>query len=452
MEGTSPDVPALAAICARHGALLLLDEAHALGVLGPGAAAWPTGWQGCTWSAAPSARPSAAAAPSWPATPCWASGCCRAAAPSATPPPWRRPWRPGPWRPWSGSRPGPEAAADLLARAARWRDALAAAGWPRPAGEGPILPLLVGDDGAALALQAQLEHAGLLAWRSVPPPCRTGTARLRLVLRQDLPDGTLQRLIEALGPAPVPALRDDTHGSQRRPGDRHARLGRRRGHWDPWRQASAALGWRWTCGERGYGGRTPLVPRWSGAGRRVVIGHSLGLHLLPADVLAGADAVVLLASFGRFVPPGREGRRLRTALAGMAAELADGPGEAEAALRAQAAAAALPGRSRRPRSRRAAAAGPGRRAGGSRRAGPACATTWTCWSAATACRRAFPPQARVLIVEAEADRIVPPRSRALLREALPAAEVLRLEGAGHSLLRCPVIAPVLEWIQSLPEP
>ena len=36
MEGTSPDVPALAALCRRHGALLLLDEAHALGVLGPG--------------------------------------------------------------------------------------------------------------------------------------------------------------------------------------------------------------------------------------------------------------------------------------------------------------------------------------------------------------------------------------------------------------------------------
>ncbi|MFM8661123.1 MAG: aminotransferase class I/II-fold pyridoxal phosphate-dependent enzyme, partial [Cyanobium sp.] len=36
MEGTSADVPALAALCARHGAALLLDEAHALGVLGPG--------------------------------------------------------------------------------------------------------------------------------------------------------------------------------------------------------------------------------------------------------------------------------------------------------------------------------------------------------------------------------------------------------------------------------
>ena len=35
MEGTSPDVTALAALCLRYGAELLIDEAHALGVLGP---------------------------------------------------------------------------------------------------------------------------------------------------------------------------------------------------------------------------------------------------------------------------------------------------------------------------------------------------------------------------------------------------------------------------------
>jgi hypothetical protein len=30
--------------------------------------------------------------------------------------------------------------------------------------------------------------------------------------------------------------------------------------------------------------------------------------------------------------------------------------------------------------------------------------------------------------------------------------VLRLEGAGHSLLRSPLIAAVLEWVQARPEP
>lgn len=35
MDGTSPDFPALASVCARHDAALVVDEAHALGVFGP---------------------------------------------------------------------------------------------------------------------------------------------------------------------------------------------------------------------------------------------------------------------------------------------------------------------------------------------------------------------------------------------------------------------------------
>ncbi|MFZ9849649.1 MAG: 8-amino-7-oxononanoate synthase, partial [Vulcanococcus sp.] len=67
-------------------------------------------------------------------------------------------------------------------------------------GEGPILPLLVGDDGRTLALQRQLEAAGLLSVAIRPPTVPEGTARLRLVLRHDLPAGSLGRLLAALGP------------------------------------------------------------------------------------------------------------------------------------------------------------------------------------------------------------------------------------------------------------
>jgi 8-amino-7-oxononanoate synthase len=90
----------------------------------------------------------------------------------------------------------------LRARGRRWREGLAAAGWPRPPGDGPILPLLVGDDRQALALQARLEAAGLLTIAIRPPTVPEGTARLRLVLRQDLPSGTLARLLDALGHGP----------------------------------------------------------------------------------------------------------------------------------------------------------------------------------------------------------------------------------------------------------
>ena len=93
--------------------------------------------------------------------------------------------------------------------------------------------------------------------------------------------------------------------------------------WEPFHSAWRARGWSWQGGERGYGGQAPRPVAWrSGQGLKLVIAHSLGPHLLPAAVLAQADAVVLLASFGRFVPEGPSGRRLRSAVAAMASQLA----------------------------------------------------------------------------------------------------------------------------------
>jgi 8-amino-7-oxononanoate synthase len=48
-------------------------------------------------------------------------------------------------------------------------------------------------------LQQRLEAAGLLTVAIRPPTVPEGTARLRLVLRRDLPAGTLERLVPALG-------------------------------------------------------------------------------------------------------------------------------------------------------------------------------------------------------------------------------------------------------------
>jgi 8-amino-7-oxononanoate synthase len=203
MEGTSADVPALAALCARHGAALLLDEAHALGVLGPGgrglghgldAIALVCGTFGKAFGGGGAFLAGDALVIEWllqfsgpfryttALAPPLAAGALAALEHIQ-----------GLER--SGQAPGPA----LLARAQRWRDALAAAGWPRPPGEGPILPLLVGDDERALALQQQLEQAGLLAVAIRPPTVPPGSARLRLVLRADLPPGTLEQLLSALG-------------------------------------------------------------------------------------------------------------------------------------------------------------------------------------------------------------------------------------------------------------
>ena len=65
-------------------------------------------------------------------------------------------------------------------------------------GHGPILPLLIGSETDALSLQQVLEQSGLLTVAIRPPTVPEGSSRLRLVVRRDLPDDTLEALLTAL--------------------------------------------------------------------------------------------------------------------------------------------------------------------------------------------------------------------------------------------------------------
>lgn len=98
--------------------------------------------------------------------------------------------------------------------------------------------------------------------------------------------------------------------------------------WLSWHNYFEARGWRWQSGERGYGGQKQFMPNWlaenvpshpskSGCSRRVIIGHSLGPHLLEQKTLEEATDLVMLSSFGRFVPKGPCGRALRAGVQGM---------------------------------------------------------------------------------------------------------------------------------------
>lgn len=216
--------------------------------------------------------------------------------------------------------------------------------------------------------------------------------------------------------------------------------------WEAWRPATEPAGWRWAIGERGYGELAPRVPAWkvkaAPAARRVVIGHSLGPHLLAPEALSRADVVVLLAGFAAFVPPGRAGRRNRAALAGMAAALAEEtPARAMLTNFLVNAAAPQPADLLPP--------GPVD--------GPLDALNreqlredLAILERCTGLPEGFPSEARVLIVEAEEDRIVEREARALLREALPQADVITLPGVGHALLAGEVIGRVVAWAESLP--
>lgn len=213
--------------------------------------------------------------------------------------------------------------------------------------------------------------------------------------------------------------------------------------WEAWRAVTKSFGWEWQCGERGYGPLPPLVPRWNPTlapgTRRLVIGHSLGPHLLPADILGRADGIVLLASFAAFVPPGRKGNRARVALRGMTSCLEDEP-RTRTMLTDFLAKAAAP--------QRADLLPPGPIDG------PLDQTNRTrlredlrILENCTGLPEGFPASARILIVEAEEDHIVEPESRQLLRTALPQAEIMSLPGIGHALLCAELINRVVTWAE-----
>ena len=215
--------------------------------------------------------------------------------------------------------------------------------------------------------------------------------------------------------------------------------------WEPWQGATASLGWRWQTGERGYGRFSPRVSEWSehaSGTRRLVIGRSLGTHMVPADVFREADTVVLLASFATFAPPGRVGRRTRAALDGMAACLQD-------ETRARAMLEVFTARVAEPQSPDLLPPGPldGSLSEDNR---SRLREDLDLLAHCDGLPSGFPRGARVLLVEAEEDRIVEPQARAMLRAALPQADVITLPGVGHALLAGEVIGRVVAWVESLP--
>jgi pimeloyl-[acyl-carrier protein] methyl ester esterase len=77
--------------------------------------------------------------------------------------------------------------------------------------------------------------------------------------------------------------------------------------------------WEWQTAERGYKDLCPYTPKWNNKSNqsglaRVAICHSLGSHLIDKEILYSANHVVLINSFSRFIPTGKENRSVTTAL------------------------------------------------------------------------------------------------------------------------------------------
>jgi len=186
MDADGPDLAALRKLCDDHDAILMVDEAHALGVFGP------SGRGRCC---AVGVTPDVLVGPlgkSFGLSGAFVAG-----------PALLRTWL------WNSARsfvfstaPSPALAAAFPRRleqiteaddrrsrmieiAEDLREAVASAGGARK-GFGPIVPWILGEEAHAMAVASRLRAAGVLAVAIRPPTVPLGTARLRLVARASL--------------------------------------------------------------------------------------------------------------------------------------------------------------------------------------------------------------------------------------------------------------------------
>jgi 8-amino-7-oxononanoate synthase len=199
MQGDTPDLAALRAVCDEYDAALMIDDSHAIGVLGPDG-------RGC--SAAANVRPDilvgtlGKALGAQGAFVAGSRDLCR-------------------WL-WNRARSfvfstglSPlvcaiatgavrEAQSDELGRR-RIADAgddlrrgLRAADLPVAPSHGPILPLILGDERTALSWSRQLAERGIRILPIRPPTVPAGTSRLRIAVHAELSPSDIVRTVEAL--------------------------------------------------------------------------------------------------------------------------------------------------------------------------------------------------------------------------------------------------------------
>jgi len=213
MDGDVAPLPAMAATCSRHGAVLAVDDAHGLGVLGPtgggtlehfglGSAEVPL-LVGTLGKAFGCFGAFVAGDRDWvelllqrartyiytTALPPAVAVATRAAVEMARAEPWRR--------------------ERLHALVQRFRTRAAAAGLPLEDSETPIQPLWLGDPAAAVAASERLLERGFLVAAIRPPTVPQGSSRLRVTLSAIHEEADVDRLVEALAEVPAGAGHGD---------------------------------------------------------------------------------------------------------------------------------------------------------------------------------------------------------------------------------------------------
>ncbi len=200
MDGDIAPLPAYSELAARHGAALVVDEAHATGLFGAVRGSGLVEHFGLEGQVAASVSTFGKAL--------GAAGACVAGSAVLID------YLVQTSRPFIFSTAPAlpqvaliEAALDLAVDSARHRVltlaetlriALVEAGLPRPPGRGPIVPVQVGANGPALALAEALGARGFDVRAVRPPTVPPGTARLRISVHADHREEDLLHLADAL--------------------------------------------------------------------------------------------------------------------------------------------------------------------------------------------------------------------------------------------------------------
>jgi 8-amino-7-oxononanoate synthase len=98
-------------------------------------------------------------------------------------------------------RDEPDRRGRLLARSAYLRRRLVDSGIDVPVGRSQIIPVMIGDNAAAVAISRALQQEGFDVRAIRPPSVPAGTARLRVSVNADLSETSLDRFVHALAAA-----------------------------------------------------------------------------------------------------------------------------------------------------------------------------------------------------------------------------------------------------------
>ncbi|AAQ00666.1 MULTISPECIES: aminotransferase class I/II-fold pyridoxal phosphate-dependent enzyme [Prochlorococcus] len=200
MEGSSPDLEKIGELCNNYHAMLLVDEAHSLGVMGDQGRGLCYGLKNPVTMISGTFGKAFGGGGAFLATSDFygehivqTSGAFRYTTALAPP------LAAAALEALKLIKDNPGWGLALQKKSSLWRSTLIEHGWNVRIGNSPIIPLVLGSDEESLKKQTELEANGILTVAIRPPTVPEGTSRLRIVVRNNLPGEVLEQLLFYLG-------------------------------------------------------------------------------------------------------------------------------------------------------------------------------------------------------------------------------------------------------------